>query len=136
MKRLLLGVALLSVFFVCQSAMAQDPKLVTKAAPTTPNLDNTVQTESMWFYLQELRRYEDPKTVIRRRAERKAEERRDRLAAQKWYGYSAGRPLANPTPFTGTYSQMWVGNGKDALQWVGTGYATTALRLDLTKKAR
>jgi len=82
----------------------------------------------MWFYLQELRRYENPQVAVRRKAEKKGEQRRHRLAAMKWYGYSQSRPTANSTPWTGVYSPNWVGNGADPYQWVGNVYISTTLR--------
>lgn len=147
MKRLLISSAFLFVALLNAKLLAQQPMptLVEQPTPATetvaaaselPELDSGAQTESMWFYLQELRRYDDPRTVIRRKAEKKAEQRRTRLAAQKWYGYSGGRPLASHTPFMGTYSSMWVGNGKDAFQWVGSGYVTTAVKVELSDQKR
>ena len=81
---------------------------------------------------QQLFRFsDDPQVVIRRKEEKKAEQRRLRLAAQKWFGMLPGRPTANPTPFTGAYSPMWVGNGYDPYHWVGSGTITrTAIRID------
>ena len=84
----------------------------------------------MWFYMQELRRYDDPQVAIRRKAEKKAEQRRHRLAAQKWFGWSQSRPTASPTPWTGVYSPNWVGNGADPYHWIGNAYLTTAVRVD------
>jgi hypothetical protein len=141
MKRLLIGLAILSALLSPHRLVAQEPtpapsRDVTERFPVVPDWETGAPTESMWFYLQELRRYDDPRTVTRRVAEEKADQRRARLAAQKWYGYLAGRPLASHTPFMGTYSPMWVGNGKDAFQWVGSGFVNTAVRLDLRNQVR
>ena len=73
----------------------------------------------MYAYLQELRQYDNPKQNAKRAAMLKAEQRRARLAAQQWYGYSNLRPMVNPIPFMGTYSPMWAGNGPNEFYWYG-----------------
>ena len=86
------------------------------------------QTPALWLYQQEIQRHDDPQQAVRRKAELKAAQRRDRLAARKWYGYSNIRPTASPTPFTGSYSPSWVGNGYNPYEWIG-GYPTTTVYL-------
>ncbi len=131
MKRLILGFTFLPAMLVCSVLAAQDlDKLSKPAANQEAGANDVAQTEDMWFYLQELRRYDDPQAVIRRKAERKGDQRRQRLAAMKWYGYSQSRPSANPTPSMGVYSPMWVGNGADPYQWIGNAYVTTVLRVE------
>ena len=131
MKRIMLGVTILPAMLVCSVLAAQDlDKLGKRAANQEAGAGNVTQTEDMWFYLQELRRYDDPQAVVRRKAERKGDQRRQRLAAMKWYGYSQGRPSANPTPSMGVYSPTWVGNGADPYQWIGNAYVTTVLRVE------
>ena len=79
-------------------------------------------TPEMWFYQQELRRYEDPKAAVRRKAEYRAAQRQRRIAAMDWYGYSNLRPTANPTPWFGTYSPGWVSNNyRHPYEWSGAG---------------
>lgn len=78
-------------------------------------------TPEMWFYLQELRRYENPRLAVRKKAEFKTAQRMRRLAAQKWYGMSAARPMASPTPFTGTYSPYWAANSANPFAWRARG---------------
>jgi hypothetical protein len=125
MKRLIAGFALCSTlagaFFIGASsakvARAELPDIQTESdlipsPPTTPE---------MWYYMQEQRRYDDPKQAIRRKAEEKAAQRRDRIAALKWYGMSNSRPTASALPFYGTYSPSWVGNSWNPYHWHG-GY--------------
>jgi hypothetical protein len=50
------------------------------------------------FY--EPKRYVDPAEAVQRRAEIRAEERRRRIEARKWLGYSPLRPPVSATPFT------------------------------------
>jgi hypothetical protein len=71
----------------------------------------------MWFYEQDLRRHDDPKMAVRRKAESRAQQRQDRLAATRWYGISNSRPTASPTPFTSGYSAYWGSNSYDPLRW-------------------
>jgi hypothetical protein len=79
-------------------------------------------TPEMWFYEQERRRANDPKQLIRAKAEFRAAQRQRRLAAQRWYGYSASRPPANHTPWMGTtYSPAWTGGQLDPFIWSGAG---------------
>lgn len=84
-----------------------------EAQPGTPP---TISPE-MWAYIQELRRQDDPKQTVRRVAAEKAQQRRNRLASQAWYGYSNLRPVASPMPFTTTYSPSWTGNNLNEYQW-------------------
>ena len=81
-------------------------------------------TAEMWFYEQQLREYLDPKLAVRRKAEFKAKQRAQRLAASRWFGFSNLRPTASPDPFNGDYSPSWT--GADVLhpfRWNGCGYA-------------
>lgn len=76
------------------------------------------RTPEMWFYEQERIRYEDPKAAIRRRAELRAAQRDQRLAALKWYGFSNSRPMVNTTPaMGGSYSPYWGSNTYDPYRW-------------------
>lgn len=56
----------------------------------------TTPTESMWFYQQEMKRYDNPRMQVRRAAELRAAERRVRLTAMRWLGYSKVRPTIAP----------------------------------------
>lgn len=76
-------------------------------------------SESMWMYEQQKRDYLDPTLAMRRRAEFNAWQRRHRLAAQRWFGYSNSRPNWHPTPFMSlTPSPAWSGNDYyDRYRW-------------------
>ena len=65
-------------------------------------------TPEMWFYEQALQRYDDPKYAIRAAAEQRAAQRRARIAAMEWYGYSNSRPLWGIDPVHG-YIESAVG---------------------------
>ena len=83
----------------------------------------TSMTPEMWFYQEEMRRYDDPRAAVRRKAEYRAAQRQRRLAALEWYGFSNMRPTANPTPFTGgVYSPGWISNNyRHPMEWSGGG---------------
>lgn len=101
------------------TAAAQGP------APAAPKINARVSTselhatQEMWFYEQELQRYNDPKLAVRKKAEFRAAQRERRLAAMQWFGMSNSRPMASPTPVMGTYSPMWTSNYIDPYRWMG-----------------
>ncbi|MDZ4656677.1 MAG: hypothetical protein SH868_03760 [Bythopirellula sp.] len=72
-----------------------------------------------WYYGSE----EKPKkSIAMRKAELRAEQRMDRLASQKWYGFVPGRPTASATPFTTMHnSPTWTRPGGQPFAWY-TGY--------------
>ena len=78
-------------------------------------------TPEMWFYLQEYRRHKSPEEAVRRKAEFRARQRRNRLAAQRWFGFSNLRPTVNPVPYYGSYSAAWAGNIWNPSTWSGQG---------------
>jgi hypothetical protein len=75
----------------------------------------------MQFYMQEYQRMKSPKEAVRRKAELRTAQRQKRLEAQRWFGFTNLRPLANPVPTFGTYSPLWAGGGHDPYVWVGIG---------------
>jgi hypothetical protein len=81
--------------------------------------DSSATSPEMYFYLDQQRRHDDPKLSVRAKAEKRANERRQRIAARKWFGLSNARPLANPTPWFGTYSPMWSGSFWNPFVWSG-----------------
>lgn len=98
-----------------------------KAASTKEFQDlspTTSMSAETWVYLQEYRKQEDPQTLIFRRAQQKAENRRRRLESLAWYGYSNSRPTVNPVPMmSGSYSPGWTGNSYDPFRWSASGPA-------------
>ncbi|MHB8973533.1 MAG: hypothetical protein ACYC3X_26915 [Pirellulaceae bacterium] len=136
MKRLVLTSAFIPAMLIGSILNAQDLDRINRFKSQQPSMDQVAQTEDMWFYMQELRRYDDPQVAIRAKAAKKADQRRQRLAAMKWFGWSQGRPNASSTPWTGVFSPSWVGNGADPYEWIGYGYTTTAVRVDLTSDTK
>ncbi len=72
----------------------------------------------VWVYMETLKRYDDPKQAVRRKAEQRSARRRARLESQRWYGISPLRPSASPLPFMGTAAPSWSGNTWDPYRWV------------------
>lgn len=112
------------------SMRAQDAAPTVQETPVGSGLSlGEVQpTPEMWFYEQELRRYNDPRQQVRRKAEFRAEQRQHRLAALHWFGYSNARPTASMTPTCGQYSPSWVGNHYHPFWWRGTSGATVVVQ--------
>jgi hypothetical protein len=84
-----------------------------------PGISPSQMTPEMYLYLHDLKRLDDPKQAVRRKAELKTAQRMQRLAAQKWFGVSNARPMASAQPFMDLYSPRWIGNGYNAFDWVG-----------------
>lgn len=89
---------------------------VNSASPETTV--TRTQTPEMWFYEQERSRHDDPAQAVRRNAERRAQQRAERLASQKWFGISNSRPIVNPTPsMGGMLAPTWGSNTYDPNRW-------------------
>jgi len=116
---------------------ARQPATVKKAhEEKLPELHPNQVTPEFYLYMQELRRHDDPKQAIRRKAEAKTAARDARIAAMKWYGMSNARPQANPVPFMSTYSPTWIGNGNDRYDWYGIYRPSVTLRIDQNYELR
>lgn len=100
-------------------ASAQQPASHRGEAEREISVGEIAPTQEMWFYQQELKRYQDPKLAIRRRAEYRAAQRERRLASQEWFGISPLRPPANHTPLLGgMYAPAWAGNSREPFRWM------------------
>ena len=122
------GAALLAARAEAQSPRNPRPASLDKPVSTArivtePAQSMTQMTPEMWFYQEEMRRHDDPKMAVRRKAEFRAAQRQRRIAAMEWYGFSNMRPIANPTPFTGgVYSPGWISNNnRHPMEWSGGG---------------
>ncbi len=103
--------------------LAHDSSRVTSTGELTP-------TPEMWFYEQERHRWQEPVNIVRSNAERKANERRDRIATMNWYGVSNSRPHVSPDPTFGNFGPYGAANGyPGAPSWSG-GNNTVILQAD------
>jgi hypothetical protein len=88
-------------------------------------------TENMWFYEQYQRDYNDPNTQVHRNAESRGDQRRNRLASLKWFGFSNTRPRASSDPWHGDYSPHWTGNNSHyPNRWQGSGWPRVTVRTE------
>jgi hypothetical protein len=94
----------------------------TSSVTVSPGMVNA--TPEMWFYEQSMRRYDDPKTAVRAAAEFRSAQRRARLAATQWYGYSNSRPASGIDPVDGYTQFQWIGNGYNPNTWIAPSNST------------
>jgi hypothetical protein len=119
MKHITLPAALLLVAVMGLESPGQQPNGV----QGTDDAEVTL-TPEMWYYKQQMERYDNPKAAVRRNAEFRAQHRMARLEVMKWYGFSNARPTASPTPFTSMYSPAWQSNWHRPYAWYTSGRPT------------
>ncbi|HWA97202.1 MAG TPA: hypothetical protein VG713_01860 [Pirellulales bacterium] len=138
MKRCLLA-TILCCLGSAGMALAQSPVHTTKPSTTVDqhmSLGQLTPTPEMWFYDQAIREHSDPKAAVRRKAEFESAQRQRRMAAMAWYGMSASRPTANPTPHIGgNYSPVWTSNTRYPWQWSPAATATNVVIVPATPYA-
>jgi hypothetical protein len=125
-----LGVALFAATAMCigtaRAADKEPSRIVPAGANTTVTADSAKlvtpgevsATPEMWFYEQAMQRYNDPKVAVRAAAEYKADQRRARISAMNWYGYSNSRPASGIDVTHGPAQAQWAGNGSNSQYWV------------------
>jgi hypothetical protein len=118
-----LGLALLA-----SRGQAQNPAPQRNDLRRDTTTGQTAATPEMWLYQQERDRYDNPREAVRRKAESRAAQRGDRLAAMKWYGQSNSRPLVSVTPYCDAYGAGWVSNSANPYQWRGGGTQSVVVR--------
>ena len=128
MKRLSIAVPIL-LLLVAVTATAQEP--AAKKAGPKGNISpgELTPTPEMWFYEQFRIQYQDPKAMVRKRAEFRAAQRQRRIAARKWFGLSNVRPQAGTDPFHGDWSPGWTSNNANyPFRWTGAGRPWIAIQ--------
>ena len=93
MKRLAF-VLVLPLFLTSGAAQAQRPLEHGLGLQSVVSPGELKATPEMWFYDQEMRQYNNPKMMVRARAEYKAWQRTRRLESMRWFGFSNSRPRA------------------------------------------
>jgi hypothetical protein len=104
-----------------RAAAAAKHEAAEKEAGVPANgLSMSEMTPEMWLYTQEMRRRDDPKEAVRRKAEFRTAQRQRRMAAREWFGYSNSRPTANLDPWNAGHSPHWsANNAMRPDQWIG-----------------
>jgi hypothetical protein len=112
---------------VGQEFPAADERAAVEPPPAPPGQREPTLTPEMYRYISDLQRYGGPNDLVRQRAQREADLRKERLTAMRWYGYSNLRPMAGVTPFMGqTYGPRWVGNVRgNEFYWSDRGHHNT-----------
>ena len=129
MKKLMFALVLVA----SSPALAQQPARVAKVnQPANLAEIEAAPTEDMWFYSQEMQRYNDPQEMVRRNAEYRAAQRRTRIAFRKWIGYSQQRPIVSHTPFMSSYGPVWIIDAWDPFHGTDVLPISTALGFDYT----
>lgn len=120
-QKIKIGSFLLVILLSMSCANAQDKTANTESAQPAFDFPSNVNvTPEMWMYMHEYQRQQDPKAAIRKKAEFRAQQRRNRIEAQKWFGYSKLRPTASAVPyFTNSYGTRWTGLPWSPYQWSG-----------------
>ncbi len=113
-----------SVVFVLWAvpALAQHPTVPPSGTVNLISPGEVAATPDMWFYEQYRQEHQDPKAAVRRKAEFRTAQRQARIAAMKWFGFSAARPQASGDPWNSDYSPRWTSNNHFyPFRWSGCG---------------
>ncbi|HEV2968823.1 MAG TPA: hypothetical protein VGY55_02465 [Pirellulales bacterium] len=138
MKRLIFALSLNLLIVAAAHAQKPAAEKTERFAPIASHVASTGEltpTPEMWFYEQELRRWDDPQTIVRTNAEEKAAQRRARMAAMAWYGLSNSRPNVSPDPTDSPYAAHWRSNGYQPSEWVG-GISHQTIILEANRGAK
>lgn len=123
MKRLAILLAL-PLFLTSGVAQAQKPLDTGLGLNSVVSPGELKATPEMWFYDQAIQQYNNPKMMVRAKAEYRARQRTRRLESMRWFGFSNSRPRASADPYNGDYSPRWTANaGYFPDRWNGVGQA-------------
>jgi len=115
-------------------ALAQTPATADVRFRNTISLGEVTPTPEMWFYQQYMNQHQDPKAAVRQKAEQRAAQRRGRIAARQWFGFSNLRPKAGLDPVYGDYSPGWSSRSVNyPFRWSGYGAAAVVVRPLISK---
>jgi hypothetical protein len=120
MRTLIACFCVLAMFVV--EARAERPTSLKSDAPTI-SPGEVKATPEMWFYEQQMRRYNDPKAGVRANAEYRANQRQARVESMKWFGFSNSRPQVVSDPFSGdNNTPHWTSNSSmNPSRWNAVG---------------
>jgi hypothetical protein len=120
----------ISLLLMAVPALAQNPRAAEIQFGSTISSVGEVQpTPEMWFYERYVNQYQDPKLAVRQKAEDRAAQRRGRIAARRWFGFSNIRPTAGTDFVHGDPAPGWSGrNANYPFRWSGYGAAAVVVR--------
>ena len=134
MKWLLIAFPILCLFFAAP-AMADQPLPGDYGYSVGISPGEVTATPEMWFYEQHIRRYQDPKAAVRQKAEDRSAQRRGRIAARRWFGFSNIRPKAGTDVVHGDAAPGWSGrNVNYPFRWSGYGTAAVVVRPNVVRR--
>jgi len=129
MKWLPSGLSIGLLLILAAPGLAQKPTAADVRFGNTISVGEVTPTPEMWFYEQYYQQYQDPKTAVRAKAEERSAQRRARLAAMRWFGFSNSRPRAGTDPVHSDYSPAWTSRNMNyPFRWGGYGVASVVVR--------
>ena len=129
MRWLASGLSIGLLLTIAASGLAQKPTAPDAPFTNAISVGEVTPTPEMWFYQQSYQEYQDPKAAVRRKAEERSAQRRGRLAAMQWFGFSNSRPRAGTDPVHGDYSPTWASQNMNyPFRWNGYGTAAVVVR--------
>ncbi len=129
MKWLPSGLSICLLLVIAAPGLAQKPTAADVPVGNTISVGEVTPTPEMWFYQQYQQQYQDPKTAVRAKAEERSTQRRARLAAMRWFGFSNSRPRAGTDPVHSDYSPAWTSRSANyPFRWGGYGVASVVVR--------
>jgi hypothetical protein len=96
---------------VAPPSVAPSPAAATQdLQPAVPTVSGELKaTPEMWFYEQYMREYKNPRNAVWANAASDAQQRSNRLATMRWFGYSNSRPRVSADP-SNCYPPAWASN--------------------------
>ncbi len=126
MKWLWTTLPVLSLFLVVPS-LAENKSDAKTTIGISPG--ELAPTQEMWFYEQYQKQYMDPKSVVRQKAEFRAEERMRRITALRWFGFSNQRPAAGVDLINSDFAPHWASsNVYLPFRWSGPTTTTVLVK--------
>ena len=117
------------LLLVAVPALAQNRTTADVQLGSTISLGEVTPTPEMWFYQQYVDQYQDSKLAVRQKAEARSAQRRGRIAARRWFGFSNLRPRAGTDVVHGDYSPGWSSRSTNyPFRWGGYGAAAVVVR--------
>jgi hypothetical protein len=129
MKWLPSGLSICLLLILVLPGLAQKPTAGEIRLGDSISVGEVTPTPEMWFYQQYYEQYQDPKLAVRQKAEQRSAQRRARLAAMRWFGFSNSRPRAGTDPVHSDYAPAWTSRNMNyPFRWSGYGVGAVVVR--------